>query len=63
VTGERLRPVIQLCAAGVDLHRAPRAAVDDFLAHREPPREKPPPRRRSLRGRLAREYAWMREKE
>jgi hypothetical protein len=63
VTGERLRPVMQLCYADVDLHRAPRAAVDDFLAHREPPAVKPPPFRRSRRARREREHAWMMEKE
>jgi hypothetical protein len=63
LTGERLRPVMQLCAADMDLSRAPRAAVDDFLAHREPPREKPPPFRRSRRGRRSREHARMMEKE
>ena len=36
---EPTRPIIQLCAGDVDLHRAPRAAVDDFLANREPPPE------------------------
>ena len=42
------RPIIQLCAGDVDLSRAPRAAVDDFLANREPPPEEagePGPRR------------------
>jgi len=37
--GEPTRPIMQLCLADVDLHRAPRAAIDDFLEHREPPRE------------------------
>jgi hypothetical protein len=45
LTGERLRPIMQLASADVDLHRAPRAAIDDFLANREPPAV-PPPRRR-----------------
>jgi hypothetical protein len=40
------RPIMQLCAGDVDLHRAPRAAVDDFLANREPPPEEPGPRGR-----------------
>ena len=38
--GEPMRPIAELCAAGVDLHRAPRAAIDDFLAHRTEPPEK-----------------------
>ena len=63
LTGERLRPVMQLCYADVDLHRAPKAAVDDFLAHREPPAEKPPPRGRSRRARDNEHHAWMLEKE
>ena len=29
--GEPMRPIIELCAADVDLHRVPRAALDDFL--------------------------------
>jgi hypothetical protein len=39
-----MRPIAELCAAGVDLHRAPRPAIEDFLAHRAEPREdeKPP---------------------
>jgi len=56
------RPIIQLCAAGVDLHRAPKAALDDFLAHREPPAEKPP-RGRSRRARANAHHAWMLQKE
>jgi transcriptional regulator with XRE-family HTH domain len=42
--GELMRPIAELCAVGVDLSRAPRDAVDDFLAHRAPPpeHEKPP---------------------
>ena len=36
--GELMRPIEELCAVGVDLQRAPREAVDDFLANRaEPP--------------------------
>ncbi len=38
---EASRPITQLCIGGVDLSRAPRAAVEDFLANREPPRENP----------------------
>jgi hypothetical protein len=45
--GEPMRPIAELCMAGVDLHRAPRAAIDDFLAHRvTPPPEERPPRSR-----------------
>ena len=63
---EPLRPIGELCAADVDLQRAPRAAIDDFLANRAPPREEPGPRRRGWRRRrdTSPEYhAWMREKE
>jgi hypothetical protein len=55
------RPIIQLCAAGVDLSRAPRAAVEDFLANRERPREAPGPRGRGSR--RQREHAWLMERE
>jgi hypothetical protein len=34
-----MRPIIELCLANVDLERAPRAALDDFLANRAPPPE------------------------
>jgi hypothetical protein len=45
--GEPMRPISELCAAGVDLHRAPREAINDFLAHRvTPPPEERPPRSR-----------------
>jgi hypothetical protein len=57
------RPIIQLCAAGVDLSRAPRAAVEDFLANREPPPKEPGPRRRGRGSRREREHAWMMERE
>jgi hypothetical protein len=68
VTGERLRPVSQLCAADVDLQRAPRSAVEDFVANREPPAEKPPRRprgwaRRGRRFSSDEHHAWMLEKE
>ncbi len=64
VTGERLRPIMQLCAAEVDLHRAPRAAVEDFLAHREPPPKESLPRRSRGRRWTRNEYhRWMLEKE
>jgi hypothetical protein len=61
---EASRPIGQLCVGGVDLSRAPRAAVEDFLANREPPPKQPGRRRRSGRGsRREREHAWMLEKE
>jgi hypothetical protein len=68
VTGERLRPVSQLCAADVDLQCAPRAAVEDFVAYREPPAEPPPRRprgwaRRGRRFSSDEHHAWMLEKE
>jgi len=58
---EASRPMGQLCVGGVDLSRAPRAAVEDFLANREPPPEPVGPRGRGTR--RQREQAWMREKE
>jgi hypothetical protein len=54
---------MQLVAAGVDLNRAPREAIDDFLEHREPPKEKPPRHGRGRRSRLDREHAWLLERE
>jgi hypothetical protein len=60
---EMSRPIEQLCAGGVILSRAPRAAVEDFLANREPPPKEAGPQRRGRGSRRAREYAWMREKE
>jgi hypothetical protein len=61
---EPMRPIMQLCTADVDLHRAPRAAVDDFLANREPPNEQATPRRRGRREtRRNREHRWMMEKD
>jgi hypothetical protein len=57
------RPIAQLCVGGVDLSRAPRAAVEDFLANREPPPKDAGQRRRSGRGsRREREHAWLMEK-
>jgi hypothetical protein len=47
----------------VDLHRAPRAAVEDFLANRERPPEEDLPPRGSRRSRRWREQARMRERE
>ena len=60
---EASRPIQQLCVAGVDLSRAPRAAVDDFLANREPPPKDVRPRRSGRGSRREREHAWMMEKE
>ena len=52
--GEPMRPIAELCVAGVDLHRAPREAIDDFLQNRaEPRKEDLPPR---SRGRGTRRY-------
>jgi hypothetical protein len=72
--GEPMRPIIELCMADVDLHRAPRPALDDFLENRAPPPdgEKPPrglpmPRkgqqRRKSRFESEAYHRWMREKE
>jgi hypothetical protein len=58
---EASRPIGQLCVGGVDLSRAPRAAVEDFLANREPPPKPVGPRGRGSR--RQREHAWMMEKE
>jgi hypothetical protein len=63
---EPMRPIAELCAAGVDLSRAPRAAVEDFLAHRAtPPEEEKPPRSRGLgQPRMrAQLHRWMTERE
>ncbi|MEA2993083.1 MAG: hypothetical protein QOD40_2003 [Alphaproteobacteria bacterium] len=63
-----LRPIAQLCAADVDLHRAPRPAVDDFLENRDPPRQELAhdehgPRRRTRRSMRNEQHAWMLRKE
>jgi hypothetical protein len=60
---EASRPIMQLCVGGVDLSRAPRAAVEDFLANRERPPEKDLPPRGSRRSRRWREHARMRARE
>jgi hypothetical protein len=65
---EAMRPIAQLCAGDVDLHRAPRPAVEDFLENRDPPRqelgcEQPGPRRRTRRSKRRDHHAWMLEKE
>jgi hypothetical protein len=60
---EASRPIGQLCVGGVDLARAPRAAVEDFLANRERPRGEDLPPRGSRGSRRWRERARMMEKE
>ena len=57
------RPIAELCMGGVDLSRAPRAAVEDYLANRARPPEKDLPPRGSRRSRRWREHARMRERE
>jgi len=57
------RPMGQLLVGGVDFSRAPRAAVEDFLANRERPREEDLPPRGSRGSKRAREHAWMLERE
>ena len=67
--GDPMRPMGELCAADVDLRRAPRDAIEDFLANRAPPREeeKPPkrarPGKRYSRYKTAEYHQWMLEKE
>lgn len=60
---EPSRPIGELCVGGVDLSRAPRAAVEDFLANRQRPPEADLPPRGSRRSRRWREHARMRERE
>ncbi len=60
---EASRPITQLCVGGVDLSRAPRAAVEDFLANRERPRKEDLPPRGRRGSRRWREQARMRERE
>jgi hypothetical protein len=61
---EPLRPILQLCAGDVDLHCAPRAAIEDFLANREPlPKELRPRRSRARRSKRNAHHAWMLERE
>jgi transcriptional regulator with XRE-family HTH domain len=57
---EGRRPIMQLCIGGVDLSRAPRAAVEDFLANREAPAEPIGPRGRGSRRQRER---WMMGRE
>src|SRR5262249_47410736 len=57
---EASRPIGQLIVGGVDLSRAPRAAIEDFLGNREPPATPVGPRGRGTRRQRER---WMMEKE
>jgi hypothetical protein len=58
--GEPARAVAEsLRAAGVNVERAPSAALADFIASREPPREEPALRRRGHRSKRNRYHAWM----
>jgi len=66
--GEPMRPVHELCAAGVDLHCAPRAAIEDFLHNRAEPRKEDLPPRSRGRGNAryftrAQRHARMMERE
>jgi hypothetical protein len=68
VSGELMRPIVELCAVGVELSRAPREAVEDFLENRAtPPDKERPPRSRGLGNARyftrAQRHAWMLEKE
>ena len=56
------RPVMELCLADVSLRHAPKEAVEDFLANRAPPAEKPR-RERGRRFTRSDYHAWMLEKE
>jgi hypothetical protein len=65
--GEPMRPISELCAEGVDLHRAPREAIDDFLENRAKPREEDKPPRSRGRGNKryftrTQYHQWMLEK-
>jgi hypothetical protein len=65
---EPMRPISELCAAGVILSRAPRDALKDFLENREMPRaEDRPPRSRGRGNKRyftrAQRHAWMLERE
>jgi len=57
------RPIAELCLGGVELARAPRAAVEDYLANRERPREEDLPPRGSRGSRRWRQLARMRERK
>ena len=49
--------------AGVNIERAPQAAVKDFIESHAPPRDYPELRARGKRSRRNREHAWMLERE
>jgi hypothetical protein len=62
--GEPMRPIAELCVAGVELDRAPKAALDDFLKNRATPREEDKPPRPGRNRHRGAEYYWrMRESE
>lgn len=68
VWGEPMRPIIELCAVGVDIRRVPREALNDFLENRAlPPENERPPRSRGMSTpkwlKQARRHARMLEKE
>jgi hypothetical protein len=68
VSGELMRPIVELCAAGVELSRAPREALKDFLENREKPRAEDRPPRSRGRGNARyftrkQRHAWMLEEE
>jgi len=68
VWGEPMRPIIELCAVGVDIRRVPRAALNDFLENRVlPPEKDRPPKSRGMSTpkwlREARRHARMLERE
>ena len=61
-----MRPIAELASRRRDLPRAPKAAIEDYLANRAPPpvEEKPPPRgRRYNRYKSSEYHAWMMEKD
>ena len=64
-SGELMRPIEELCVAGVELARAPREAVDDFLKNRAEPRpeDKPPPSRGWGNPRMGSVLRWARSRD
>jgi hypothetical protein len=52
-----------LRAAGVNVERAPRSALADFISSHEPPRDEPALRRRGHRSRRNRDHARLLERE
>jgi hypothetical protein len=58
--GEPMRPIAELCAAGVDIRRAPREALKDFLENRAlPPEKNRPPRSRGMSTAKHLKRAWQ----